>query len=341
VIVSNSDALGLAERVDFGSFSGKEILITGASGMLGSYLTHSLIAGARLQGHTSPNLTLLVRQKSSPNLRGLGFGSSVKVVETELLNWRTKQVYDCLIHAASPASPTKYADSSAVFDSNVTFLKSFDKDKVPNQVLYISSGEVYGPDAPDLIDESFVGNPIPDSQRAVYPRSKIEGEAVLSGLFERRQTQAYIARLFHSFGPGLREDDGRSFSDFLWAAAKGNPVELRSAGEDIRTFLYLKDAVAALLQILTLGTPGEVYNVGSETALSVRGFAEKVALLAGVQVRVPVKYGSDHMEYTHSPNKSIVPSNKKLRDLGWREIVPLEVGIRNTLDWMTGVLTVD
>jgi nucleoside-diphosphate-sugar epimerase len=257
------------------------------------------------------------------------------------LNWRPKQVFDCLIHAASPASPTKYADSSAVFDSNVTFLKSFDEGKIPNQVLYISSGEVYGPDAPDLIDESFVGNPIPDSPRAVYPRSKIEGEAVLSSLFERRQTDAYIARLFHSFGPGLREDDGRSFSDFLWAAAKGNPVELRSAGEDIRTFLYLQDAVAALLQILTLGTPGEIYNVGSETALSVRGFAEKVALLAGVQVRVPVKYGSDHIEYTHSPNKSIVPSNKKLRDLGWREIVPLEVGIRNTLDWMTGVLTVD
>ena len=70
-------------------------------------------------------------------------------------------------------------------------------------------------------------------------------------------------------------------------------------------------------------------------------FAEKVALLAGVQVRVPVKYGPDHIEYTHSPNKSIVPSNRKLRDLGWREIVPLEVGIRNTLDWMTGVLTLD
>jgi dTDP-glucose 4,6-dehydratase len=338
VIVSTFDALGLAERFDFGSFSGKELLITGASGMIGSYLTHSIIAGSRLQGYEAPNLTLLVRKESSPNLRDLDLASSVKVVETELLSWKPKQVYDCLIHAASPASPTKYSDSSEVFDSNVGFLKSFGEGEIPKQVLYISSSEVYGPDSPDLIDESFVGNPITESSRAIYPKSKLEGELVLSKMFEQGQTQPYIARLFHTFGPGLRQDDGRSFSDFLWAAAKGNSVELRSPGEDIRTFLYLQDAVAAMFLILTRGTPGEIYNVGSELPLSIRSFAEQVGGSCGVQVRVPNEVSPNQLDYKHSPNKSMVPSTKKLRGLGWSEIVPLDVGIRSTLDWMTTVL---
>jgi UDP-glucuronate decarboxylase len=341
VIVNTFDTLELAGRFDFGAFSGKEILITGSSGMLGSYLSHSMIACAKLQGHKSPKLTLLVRKKASPNLRGLDLESSVKVVETELLSWRAKQLYDCLIHAASPASPTKYADSSMVFDSNVTFLKSFDEGKIPKKVLFTSSSEVYGPNSPDLIDESFIGNPIPESPRAIYPKSKLEGELVLSEMFERGQTQPYIARLFHTFGPGLREDDGRSFSDFLWAAAKGDPVELRSPGADVRTFLYLQDAVAAMFHILTQGTPGEVYNVGSETPLSIRGFAEEVGGASGVQVIVPTQVSPNQDDYKHSPNRSIIPSTKKLRGLGWSEVVPLEVGIKNTLEWMRGVLKLD
>ncbi len=341
MIVSNFDALGLAERLDFGPFSGKELLITGASGMLGSYLTHSIIACTRLQGYKAPNLTLLVRKKSSPNLRGMDSDHAVKVVESELLSWRPKQAYDTLIHAASPASPTKYANISEVFDSNVTFLKSFGAGETPKQILYISSSEVYGPDAPDVIDESFVGNPIPESERAIYPKSKLEGEKVLSKMFERGQTNTYIARLFHTFGPGLRQDDGSSFSDFLWAAAKGNPVELRSPGEDIRTFLYLQDAVAAMLQILTKGDPGEIYNVGSETPLRIRDFAEKVGLSSGVQVKIPKGLPRNHVDYNHSPNKSIVPSTKKLRGLGWSPIVPLDVGIGGTLDWMRGELVRD
>jgi nucleoside-diphosphate-sugar epimerase len=96
-----------------------------------------------------------------------------------------------------------------------------------------------------------------------------------------------------------------------------------------------------MFHILTQGTPGEVYNVGSETPLSIRGFAEEVGGASGVQVRVPAQVSPNQVDYKHSPNRLIVPSTKKLRGLGWSEVVPLEVGIRNTLEWMRGVLKLD
>ena len=104
--VSNHEAESLSTRVSLRKISGRQILITGGSGMVGGYIASSLLKSCDLQGLPSPKLTLLSRNKDSVNLRQFSGSSHVTVIETELSSWRVDKSYDILIHAASPASPT-------------------------------------------------------------------------------------------------------------------------------------------------------------------------------------------------------------------------------------------
>ena len=339
MILNESGGLAFAEAFDFGFFEGKSVLVTGATGMLGSYFCSTLLMGARLQGLTPPTLTLLVRSEKSPNLKRFYYEPSVEVFQTELLDWVPDRFFDILIHAASPASPTKYGDASSVTNSNSGWLEKLAETRMPKVTLFVSSGEVYGPNAPKGVVEDFIGNEIPDSPRAVYPIAKLAGESTLLQLFNNGLTLGYITRLFHTFGPGLRPDDGRSFSDFLWAAANGFPIQLRSSGEDVRTFLYVQDAISGLLTVLVKGVPGDIYNVGSDVPISIRDFAKMVGRAGGVQVQLGDMVSRLNSGYLHSPNKSIVPSNDKLGLLGWRPVVSLDVGISKTLDFMKTTLS--
>jgi nucleoside-diphosphate-sugar epimerase len=125
----------------------------------------------------------------------------------------------------------------------------------------------------------------------------------------------------------------------LWAAANGFPIQLRSSGEDVRTFLYVQDAISGLLTVLVKGVPGDIYNVGSDVPISIRDFAKMVGRAGGVQVQLGDMVSRLNSGYLHSPNKSIVPSNDKLGLLGWRPVVSLDVGISKTLDFMKTTLS--
>ena len=333
-VVSKQEVESLSRRLNFSSLSGREFLITGASGMVGGYITSVLLESCAALGLPSPKLTLLTRSMSSTNLRPFIRNSSVTVVETDLNSWRVDKRYDFLIHAASPASPTKYGDTKAVVGANVGFLANLEKQVMPESTLFISSGEVYGANPPLAVDENFDGAVIPESLRAVYPESKLAAERLLWKMGEKGLTKPLVARLFHSFGPGLRDADGRSFGDFLWAAARGRDLELLSSGSAIRSFLYLEDAVAGLLTVLAKGIPGEVYNVGSGNPVAISEFAELVGRVAEVKVRYAPSSVPPHSDYVESPNQVVVPSNTKVSQLGWRQVVPLETGVRRSLLWI-------
>lgn len=334
LILTEVECLSLLETLDFRFFEDKSVLVTGATGMLGSYLCSSLIMGARFQGVAPPNLTLLVRSAKSPNLEYLSQEPRVEIIQTELLDWVPDRIFDILIHAASPASPTKYGDSKSVLYSNSGWLERVAGARMPRATLFVSSGEVYGPNAPKGVEEEFIGTEIPDSPRAVYPIAKLAGESTLLKLFNDGLTLGYIARLFHTFGPGLRPDDGRSFSDFLWAAANKSAIRLRSSGDDVRTFLYVLDAISGLLTVLVKGVPGDIYNVGSDAPVSILDFAKEVGRIGGVKVHLGDTKADQNSNYLHSPNKSIIPSNKKLALLGWREAISMDVGISTSLEFM-------
>jgi nucleoside-diphosphate-sugar epimerase len=263
----------------------------------------------------------------------------VSVVETALSNWQLDKSYDILIHAASPASPTKYGDARSVLEANVGFLENLADQKMPETTLFVSSGEVYGAEPPEGVLETQKVEAILNGPRAVYPQAKIAAENLLIDLGGQGITNPLIARLFHSFGPGLRDDDGRSFGDFLWSAARRRDISMLSPGDAVRTFLYLEDAVAGLLAVLTEGLSGETYNVGSELPVTILEFANSVAQVSGVEVTRATDLDIAKRAYVSSPIASIIPSTKKLRDLGWSQEVALTEGIARSIDWLRRQLT--
>jgi dTDP-glucose 4,6-dehydratase len=209
----------------------------------------------------------------------------------------------------------------------------------PSNVLFVSSSEVYGATAPALVSEDFIGKIDERLARSSYPLSKLHAEESLKNLGDEHGCKTSIARLFHTFGPGLKANDGRSFSDFLESAISGNPPTLRSSGSDIRSFLFTLDAVTAFFKIISkpivLQNESGTFNVGSSEALSIFDFAEKVSEICGVaRPVIDSKTPLASMSIENSPNSTLLPDTSKLASIGWQSRFDVDYAIRRTFEWM-------
>ncbi len=254
----------------------------------------------------------------------------MKLHPVPLLEISSMSGYDFLIHAASPASPTKYPSVDVLTKINAEITNKLVSTGM-QKVLFVSSGEVYGPNSTSPIDENFVGEINSAHPRAAYPIAKIEAERSIQELGDKFSVGTNSVRLFHTFGPGLLRNDGRSFADFIWNVSDKKVPILRSPGQDIRSFLFLRDAVMGLLTILEKGKDGEKYNLGSSSPISILEFAKKVSVLAGL--KGALEFEMSQTSYQHSPNHIIYPNLSKLEKLGWKQEVGLDEMILRTLAW--------
>jgi nucleoside-diphosphate-sugar epimerase len=238
--------------------------------------------------------------------------------------------YDFLIHAASPASPTKYPDVEFLTEINATILQKLISSGM-QKVLLISAGEVYGPNAPLQVSENFVGKIDDNNSRSAYPIAKLAAENILLELGSRHSVETNSVRLFHTFGPGVKRNDGRSFADFIWSATDNRVPKLISKGQDVRTFLYLRDTIVGFLTILDKGVNTEIYNLGGSEPVSILEFAKRISLLAGLNG--DVEFEDLKTPYKHSPNRITYPSVSKLENLGWSQETGLDETILRTLLW--------
>lgn len=312
--------------------SGKEILITGGSGMIASYLVSCLIGAFQMSSEAPPRITLLVRDRKSTNLIEFQGKENVILEVCNLSQWKPSRAYDYLIHAASPASPTQYDKPQEIEEANQGFLKRLEVVGFPAVTLLISSGEIYGAKPPNPVPETYEAEIPASGIRAAYPIAKLAGEKLLLDSGKAGKTIPKIVRLFHTFGPGLKLNDGRSFSDFIWAGARGQGLLLRSSGDVVRSFLYIEDAIAGILLVLLQGAWGGVYNLGSPNQLSILEYAEIVAQEAGVSVTTP-KNPSTADGYIASPIHFLVPDTRKIMKIGWSTQVSPREGIKRTLNW--------
>jgi nucleoside-diphosphate-sugar epimerase len=239
--------------------------------------------------------------------------------------------FDILIHAASTASPTKLLSRKSIFNVNTKLLREIRINPSSiEKVLFISTGEVYGSNAPRYVTEGHIGKIDQNSYRANYPEAKLEGEKLTNSLSEVG-IYGSVARLFHSFGPGIRADDGRSFADFIYEATSDRPPKLRSLGTQVRSFLYLEDTAVGLFKLLFSNVQGAV-NIGSEVEVSIFEFAKKVSLIAGLKGEVQFDFTENQTKL--SPNDTILPSNDKLRLMGWSQEIDIDATIERTIFWV-------
>lgn len=332
MLVGSGVIKSIASGANYNIFAGKNVLVTGATGMIGSFFAETLWEVCQLQGTSPKRLDLSGRENNSSNLSYL---LSKKDVEFRKLDFRNESEfrdYHIIIHAASPASPKNFDKSTEIDFINYGCLPNMISTHV-EKFFFISTGEVYGNvDKLGILESDHI-NIDPLLKRSVYPLAKSKGEEIGLKLCVEKNVDFLCARLFHTFGPGIRRHDGRSFADFLYSVADGKFPMLNSPGNDIRSFQATSNAAHAFMRILQFAESSETFNVGDPVSMSIREFATLVSEIGGLFGKLFYNFDAD-LGFEASPNHKLVPNIDRLRNLGWFSVETLEENIRRTLRWI-------
>ena len=324
---------------------GKNVLITGATGLIGSTLVNALCAFAyacSVNGAEPPHVLALVRNEAKASAMFAGIPEEIltlvvsDVTDYNVLAEFADRDVDYIVHAASMTSSRSFVNqpvdviSTAI--SGTCNMLELARIKKCKGFVYTSSMEVYGvPETDDKIFEYFGTNLDTMSVRSSYPESKRMCESICASYASQYGVPARILRLTQTFGPGVRYDDGRVFAEFARCAIEKKDIVLHTKGETRRSYLYTADAAAAILTVLIFGENGEAYNAANEeTYCSIYEMAQLVAneCAAGdITVRIEVE---DTEKFGYAPVLHMNLDTFKLRSLGWEA----GVGLKEQFDRM-------
>lgn len=310
------------------------LLLTGGTGFIGRWI---LEAVQHANDTRQSRIKVLVPTRDAARARARLphiFGrSDVDLLQGDIRSFRLEYGnVDCCLHgAAAYSDPHKATAPLDVFESIVEGTKrTLETAEVrgTRRYLFMSSGAVYGkqPDDVKALREDYHGAPPPLSPDAAYGNAKRTAEWLVAATAARSTpTQATIARIFSVIGPGMPLDRHFAAGSFIGDAVAGRPIYIRD-GRPARTYIYAADLCIWLLRILASGTSGQAYNVGSQEALSVAAFADRVAAQGGVMLKADEPCGPTPARY--------VPDTTKARlELGLEEYTDIDAAIRKSLDW--------
>lgn len=328
----------LKENLHWEKFKDAHVLITGASGMLGSYMTNVLLALNEERDYHI-KITALVRhpEKLSSEIR-----NKVQILcQSVIRPIASQETFDFVIHTASPASPLIMRDDpvgTVAANTLGTFytLEAAQKSGAKGY-LFISSREIYGQpyDHQELFTEDTYGFVDPLNPRSCYPEGKKAAETMCMCFKQQYGLNVKIARLAHTFGPGMSINDGRVQADFLRNVVRSEDIVLKSEGLPIRTYTYVADAVCALFYIL-LNSEDVVYNISSEDAtVSIRQLAQTLAdAYPDRGLKLVFDIPKDQKNTGCAPFTLGILNSDKLKALGWKPIYTLKEGLMRTVDYL-------
>lgn len=242
---------------------------------------------------------------------------------------------DAIIHIAGRGDPAAYASAAFTtmrdnFLGCVNLLDFAIANRI-GRIVFVSSGEVYGTVAGnDRIKEKEQGSVPATEPRSCYPIGKMACESLCLAAGREYELAVSVARLCHVYGPGASADDPRIAVRFPLVAARGEDIVLKSSGSQLRSFCFIEDAAVGILTVLARGLSGELYNIADEnTELTVREFAEKTAILAGVKVIFDIPSATEQSIFNPMPRA--VFSAAKLAALGWSPETTFETGMQRAL----------
>jgi dTDP-glucose 4,6-dehydratase/UDP-glucuronate decarboxylase len=326
--------LPMARKLD-----GKTVLVTGAVGMLGSYMVDTL--AALNDAGVAVNIVALDNMAGGiPNrldhLKGKPFFTFLSHDVRKPLPAGVNADY--IIHAAGIASPITYRkypiDTMDVNVVGTRHLLEYSREHGVKSLLYFSSSEIYGdPDAANIpTAEDYRGFVSCTGPRACYDESKRYGETLCVYFNQQYGVPSKIVRPFNVYGPGMRKDDGRVVPDLIANAVDGKPLVLLSTGTDTRSFCYIADAIDGFLRVFLSDHSGEPFNVGNDMQeISMAEFAKAVSEVSG---GLPVEFKkSAEADYLADNPKRRAPNLAKVRKLGYEPKIVLKAGLARMLEW--------
>jgi nucleoside-diphosphate-sugar epimerase len=329
--------------VPWEDLEGENILITGANGMLPSYIVETILFLNSTMFKKKARIFAVVRnfEKAKKRFNNYLNRSDLNFIIQDIRKPLTlTDNIDYLIHAASVASPKYYGSDpvgTLIPNSIGTFnCLEFARKNAIKSFLFFSSGEVYG-DIKNVnkpIHEKLFGKIDPTIVRSCYSESKRMGETMCVAWHKQYGIPTKIVRPFHTYGPNMQLDDGRVFADFVSDIVHKKDLLLKSDGSAKRTFCYLSDATIAFFLVLLKGQSGEAYNVGGNEK-----FEMSVLELAQTLVDLFPKYNlkiiknKDHSDfgYIKSEINRLIPDISKIQKLGWTPRISVSDGFQRTV----------
>ena len=328
---------GIREAAEKLGLRDASILITGATGLIGSCIIDVLVTannefGAKLK------IYALGRSREKLLKR---FGTNVVPVVQDITTSLNDNIeYDYIVHGASNADPKSYATQPVEtiltnIIGNKNILDYCTRHKETKMIL-TSTFEVYGElKNTDVYSESMSGIIDQTILRNGYPESKRCCELLLRSYVDEYGVNAVIARLPSVYGPTMTESDSKAHAQFIRNARNKENIVLKSNGDQRRTYCYVLDVVNALFAILLKGRNGEIYNVSNEKSIaSVAEVAKTCAELAGTEVVFRLPDETEAKGFSRS--KNCILDNSKLRALGWKGKYSLREGLAETLEYLKG-----
>lgn len=306
-------------------------LVAGGAGFIGSNLCRDLLD----RGSTVDCIDDLStgRLQSIEDLSGMpGFRFiRASVAEAEIVTRLGDRRYGTVYHLACPTGVPNIGPMGdrmllASSAGTINLLEIARRSRA--RFLFASTAEVYGNPEVSPQPESYTGNVDPVGPRSAYEEGKRFGEAATRHFSRQFGIDAFIVRIFNTYGPGMSPRDRRVIPQMLTALIQGSPMRIYGDGSQNRTFLHVRDLLDGLRRILAFGTPGEVYNAGSSRQVTVRQLRELA--MAATERYVPVEYVRHFIEDHHGR----LPDVSRLSALGWRQEVELESGLRDSYDAM-------
>ena len=324
------DTAAICERVKFDTLRDKTILVTGASGLLGTYflatLAHLKQSGmplkviAQFHSEPAPHTAEIIHsagfQRAQANLAVPAECSSLPPA-------------DVIVHSAGYAQPAIFmANPVATFQVNTTATATLlQRLKPGGAFLYLSSSEVYSGLKKSPLSESDIGTTTPLHPRACYIEGKRGGETICN-TYRSQGVRAVSARLALAYGPGTRKGDKRALNSFIEKALCQGKIELMDEGKAIRAYCYVSDAVELMWQAALHGTQ-PVYNIGGHSTLTIG----ELARLVGQIVGVPVSFPTRSAEVSGAPEEVRLDLTRPEAEFKKTNYVGLEQGLRATIEW--------
>ncbi|NUR16018.1 MAG: NAD-dependent epimerase/dehydratase family protein [Dermatophilaceae bacterium] len=237
---------------------------------------------------------------------------------------------DLVMHLASPASPVDYAAlpvETMLVGSQGT-MHALDLAQLNGaRFVLASTSEVYGDPLVHPQPEHYWGNVNPVGPRSVYDESKRFAEALTTAYRSSRSVDTGIARIFNTYGPGMRADDGRMIPAFMTQALRGEPLTVAGDGSQTRSLCFVTDTTAGLRALAASSCAGPV-NLGGQDEVSVLELAETIRRLAGSRSRIRF------VDLPEDDPKVRRPDTSRAQQLlGWAPSVGVEEGLLRTLEW--------
>ena len=303
------------------------IVITGGSGFVGSYLCEKLIN----DGHKIVVIDNLLTG-SRENINDLLDNENFSFIEHDVQDHiEIEDKVDYVLHFASAASPKAYTEhpvntlkAGSVGTINTLGLAK----KHSAEYLLASTSEVYGDPLISPQNEEYWGNVNPNGERSMYDEAKRFAEAAVATYSRSYGLKTKIVRIFNTYGPRMQLNDGRVVTNFIVQALRNENITIYGDGTQTRSFSYVEDTVAGIISLMN-STEYDVFNIGNPNEMTVGKLAEKIIELTD---------STSEIKYLELPNddpKQRKPDITKAKTkLNWEPKVNLDEGLAKTITWV-------